>query len=125
MRTLYQTERAAAIKIGHATLYKPAYRAVEKCLKTVHIRTFYLTVSGKADRCHCKAPFCSDKKKNKPYLRLTNTADYAKARCKSVFNLFFDELNNITDSLDLLNLIIGDLDVELFFKAHNEVNNVK
>ena len=52
-----KTERAAAIKIGHATLYKSAYRAVEKCLKTVHIRTFYLTVSGKADRCHCKAPF--------------------------------------------------------------------
>ena len=74
-----KAERTAAIKVGYAAFYKSAYSAVKKRFESVHIGTFYPTVSGKADRCHCKAPFLiNDKKKNKPYLRLTNTADVLK-----------------------------------------------
>ena len=49
------------------------------------------------------------------------------------FNIFrrtellivFDILNDIADCLDAFNSFIGDLEVEFFLKAHNEVYNVE
>ncbi len=49
------------------------------------------------------------------------------------FNIFrrngllivFDILNDIADCLDGFNSFIGDLEVEFFLKAHNEVYNVE
>jgi hypothetical protein len=39
--------------------------------------------------------------------------------------LVLDELYDIADSLDVLDLILGDLNIELVLKSHYQINNVQ
>jgi hypothetical protein len=38
---------------------------------------------------------------------------------------FFDELDRVAEGLDVLGCVIGDLDAELFFEGHNQLDSVE
>ena len=51
-----KAECAAAVKVGNASLYKSAYRTVKQSFQRIHIRTSYLSVSGKTYGIHTQSP---------------------------------------------------------------------
>ena len=61
----------------------------------------------------------------KTALGLTHRKRLCCHSVRTILLVVLDILNDIANSLDVLNLILGDLNVELILDAHNEVNNVK
>jgi hypothetical protein len=48
-----------------------------------------------------------------------------RTRTEAVLGRFFDELDRVTEGLDVLGCVIGDLDAELFFESHDQLDSVE